>query len=123
MDTKKIYYDKEIRSAVGVFEGFMSFENFKELAIQVNELRSKNFSKKQLNNVKDMKVLTQEVQKWIKEFWFPKAQASGLKHMAFVVPENTFAKMSMEAVNSNADQIEIRYFGNLTEAKNWLAAK
>ncbi len=70
-----------------------------------------------------MKVLTQDIQKWIGEVWFPKAVSTGLKHFAFVVPKDVLASMSMKAVNSKNNSIEIKYFDNEPSAKTWLNSK
>lgn len=119
------YYDKEIRAAIGVFNGFVATEKFKEVATELHNIRKKNYSTKQLNNISDMKVLSQDVQKWLNEVWFPKAKLTGLKHFAFVIPKDIFGKMSMESSNSNDDitsGIEIKYFDSESSAKQWLSS-
>ena len=120
------FYDKETRAAVGIFTGFLTSDRFKSIADELHEIRRKNFSSKQMNDIEDMKVLTQDVQKWLNDVWFPKAKITGLKHFAFVVPKDIFGKMSMEAANKDStvtNGIEIKYFDNQSEAKSWLKSK
>jgi hypothetical protein len=120
MVQSKAFYDSETKAAIGVFEGFLSNDEFKEIAEELHEIRRKNYSSKQINNVVNMKVLSQETQDWIKNSWFPKAKLTGLKHFAFVVPKDIFGKMSMEAVNSVVNDITIQYFDDENRAKAWL---
>lgn len=120
------YYDKDTRAAIGTFSGFLTTEKFKEIAEELHDIRKKNFSSKQLNNIQDMKVLTKEVQEWLNNTWFPKAKITGLKYFAFVVPKDIFGKMSMENANKNTEitnGIEIQYFGDESTAKTWLKSK
>jgi hypothetical protein len=125
MITSGAVYDKETTCAVLSFKGFLTTQQFIDIAEQGHTLRLSNNSKKQLNDIEDMAVLTQDIQKYLKEKWFPKAVETGLKYFAFVVPKNVLGKMSMKGANTEADKtgIEIQYFDNLTEAKKWLMSK
>jgi hypothetical protein len=70
-----------------------------------------------------MKVLSKEIQDWIDVTYFPSAKESGLKHFAFIVPKNTFGKLSMEKVNADASKLyemQIEYFNDENEASRWL---
>jgi hypothetical protein len=70
-----------------------------------------------------MKILTSETQVWIDEVWFPKAIISGLKHLAFIVPDDTFGKASMDIANADVKEkygINIEYFTNEELAKQWI---
>ena len=120
MAQTKAFYDPETKAAIGIFEGFLSFDAFKEIAEELHEIRKRNHSSKQINNVVNMKVLSQETQDWIKNSWFPKAKLTGLKHFAFIVPKDIFGKMSMEAANSVVNDITIQYFDDENKAKDWL---
>ncbi len=110
---------------VAFFQGFLTTQEFVDVAEQGHTLRSQNKSNKQLNDIEDMAVLTQDIQKYLKETWFPKAIQTGLKHFAFVIPKNALGLMSMKGANKEVDKtgIEIKYFDNLPEAKKWLMSK
>lgn len=125
MITSGAVYDKETKCALLSFKGFLTTQEFIAIAEQGHTLRKSNNSKKQLNDIEDMAVLTQDIQKYLKEKWFPKAVETGLKYFAFVVPKNVLGKMSMKGANTDADKtgIEIQYFDNLSEAKKWLNSK
>lgn len=125
MVTSTAVYDKEAKCSLLSFKGFLTTQEFIDIAEQGHTLRSMNNSNKQLNDIEDMAVLTQDIQKYLKEIWFPKAVATGLKYFAFVVPKNVLGKMSMKGANAEADKtgIDIQYFDNLAAAKKWLMSK
>ena len=126
MDEKNFFFDKEINAAIGIFQGFLKAEDFKKSAEGIQKLRIDNKSNKQLNNIKDMKVLTSEIRDWLQDSWFPKASKTGLKYFAFVVPKDTVGHLSMNNANKKAESeydIEIKYFENHEEARQWLLTK
>lgn len=126
MSKTKCYFDNELSAVVLEINGFIAYDDFKLVASETHQLRRKHFVKTQLNNIKNMKVLTGEIQNWIDSDWFPEAKRTGLKHFAFVVPEDTFGKVSMETVNKNASEkygMEIEYFCDEKNAKEWLGSK
>lgn len=119
-------YDVSTNAAIGTFIGFLSPDEFKTIANQLLNILEKKMIKKQLNDIKQMKVLKPEVQEWLNTVWFPKVQKIGLRYFAFVVPDDIFGKMSMDGANKNASKvfdIEILYFNTLDNAKNWLISK
>ncbi|KAB2872429.1 MAG: hypothetical protein OIN84_08445 [Candidatus Methanoperedens sp.] len=124
--TTNAVYDSRTNAAIGTFVGFLTPEEFKTVANQLLSILETKRLKKQLNDIKQMKVLKPEVQEWLNTDWFPRAQKIGLKYFAFVVPDDIFGKMSMDGANKNAQNafgIEIQYFNNVDAAKNWLISK
>lgn len=119
-------YDQSTNAAIGTFIGFLSPDEFKLVANQLLNILETKKIKKQLNDIKQMKVLKPEVQEWLNTEWFPKAQKIGLRYFAFVVPDDIFGKMSMDGANKNASKvfdIEIQYFNTVENAKKWLISK
>ena len=126
MKESKSYFSSELNTVVCEIEGFLNTEKFMEFGLESNELLKKHSVYKQLNNIKNMKVLTKNIQDWIDEVWFPKAKISGLKYLAFVVPNDTFGKVSMNTVNADATTkfgIGIEYFTDEEQAKQWLVSQ
>jgi len=124
--TTNAVYDSRTNAAIGTFVGFLTPEEFKTVANQLLSILETKRLKKQLNDIKQMKVLKPEVQEWLNTDWIPRAQKIGLKYFAFVVPDDIFGKMSMDGANKNAQNafgIEIQYFNNVDAAKNWLISK
>ncbi len=126
MKETEIYFSEELNAVVCEFNGFLKTEKFIELGLETNNLLVKHSAQKQLNNVQNMKVLTKEAHVWIDEVWYPKAKASGLKHFAFVVPNDVFGKASMDSANANIKEkhgINLEYFSDLEKAKQWLVSQ
>lgn len=126
MNESKAFYDNATGAAIGHFAGFLNPDEFKKIAEELHVIRRNYNSKKQLNNIEQMRVLTADVQKWLNDVWFPRARLGGLKYFAFVVPKDVFGKMSMENANKDTtrtDGIEIQYFQTETDAKAWLKSK
>lgn len=59
----------------------------------------------------------------IKNEWFPKVTALGLKNIAFVQPESVIAKLSMSNAHKEDGKspIAMNHFGSADEAMTWLA--
>jgi len=126
MKETNTYFSNELNAVVWEINGFLNTEKFKESALEAHDLRKKHSVKKQLNNIENMKVLTKDIQIWIDEVWFPQAKSEGLKYLAFVVPNDTFGKISMETVNADAQVkfgINIEYFTNEELAQQWLVSQ
>lgn len=126
MSVSKAYFDAATGAAIGEFYGFLKPDEFKDIANQLIKLLTDNRLKKQINNIKEMKVLPQETQNWLNTNWFPRAQTAGLKYFAFVVPDDVFGKMSMDGANREAEErfaMEIKYFKDMPSAKAWIKAK
>ncbi|NOQ24912.1 MAG: hypothetical protein GQ564_06065 [Bacteroidales bacterium] len=126
MKESKTYFNEELKIVICEINGFLNTEKFKESGSKSNELLKKYSVCKQLNNIQNMKVLTMEIQAWVDEVWFPKAKISGLKHFAFVVPNDTFGKVSMDTVNADAKAkygINVEYFTDEEVAKQWLISQ
>ena len=126
MKNTETLYDSSLQVVVWQIEGFVSFEDFKIAGSQTHDLRKKHKANKQLNNIKSMKVLSKDIQDYIDGVYFKEAKESGLKYFAFVVPENTFGRLSMDAVNMEASEkygMEIEYFDSEKLALSWLSSK
>ena len=126
MEEIKTYFSNELKAVVMEINGFVTTEKFKEVALETHNLRKKHFVKKQLNNIRNMKILTKEIQLWLNDVWFPAAKSNGLEHFAFVVPNSPFGELSMKEANKEAKKkygINIEYFTNEESAKQWLISK
>lgn len=126
MKESGVYFNTEIQAVVVTYSGFLTTEQFKEIAEELQKLRVKNHSTKQLSNIEEMGVLTPEIQNWLHDVWFPKAKSAGLKHLAFVVPKSVFGKWSMNAITKDdrlVHGLDIQYFSSLEEARSWLKLK
>jgi hypothetical protein len=120
---KTYFFDPGLSSVVTIYSGFLKHDAFKEICLGALETAQTHQLSKILVDTSHLKVMLKESQQWIEDVWFPRAKQIGIKHMAFLVPEDIFGRMSMEATNKKEEQegdIDIRYFDNAAEAKLWL---
>ncbi len=115
--------DPSIRTVVAILEGFIPFPEHKKSGETILELSERNNLSKIIIDTSAMNVMQQETQKWIEEVWFPRANRSGIRFMAFITPQNLFGKSSTTKVNQRSGNIEIAYFESMTKARAWISGK
>ena len=107
-----ITYDASKRIMVAEFTGFMNSKRFREfmqagLAALKEKLHSGNVM--WLADTRNHKVIRREDTDWVAQSWTPEAVKAGLTHIAFVLPKDAFAEMSV-----NNYQQKVQVVGNLT---------
>ncbi|WP_066837005.1 hypothetical protein [Rufibacter ruber] len=118
--------DREIQAVAAVFNGFLKHQEFKAIAERSLLLVQESGYRKILVDTSQAKVIQLKSQHWIDREWFPRAEAAGVTHLAFLTPEDFFGKMSIEATNKLAQQksrIVIAYFTAAEDARRWLQAQ
>jgi hypothetical protein len=121
-------YDSSVPCITCSFNGFMSSEQFRKL---LNAGLDHLIEKKQIHD----KILwladtTRHVVQpdkdtlWVAEDWNPRALKGGIRHVAFVLPENVFGNASVKRYadhnnNKPQDQMEVQMFGDIKSAKDW----
>jgi hypothetical protein len=76
-----------------------------------------------ISNTQNSKVVSQPDADWVVGYANPILIGHGLRKMAFIVPENVFARRSVDRfLDETRDQsLTIRYFDDLDKARAWLA--
>lgn len=123
MNQEKVYFNEDYKVCIACFEGFLTLEEFKSITLEVNVLRKSKSSDIQLAIVKDMKVMSVEIQAWIKSDLVPMSIKDGLKYLGFVVPKSAIAHMSMKSVSKEVEEkssLNIQYFSSEKEAFSWV---
>ena len=120
---EKATTDTALKAAMASFKGFLEFEEHKALGNEVLSLAINNGYSKLIIDTSELKVIRQETQKWIETDWFPRANQSGIKFMAFVIPTDVLGKMSTTRVNEKAGNIEIQHVDSIDKAKQWIKTK
>jgi hypothetical protein len=121
MESAKV--DIACKATTASFKGFLEFEDHKKLGNAVLDLAIKNGYSKMIIDTSELKVIRQDTQKWIETDWFPRANSSGIKYMAFIVPTDVLGKMSTTRVNEKSGNIEIQHVDSMAKAKTWLISK
>lgn len=122
----KVIYDESLNTVHGTYKGFLDENEFKTIAETVVKAIRENKTPTLIVDLTQFEVMKKENQEYIENEWFHKATEAGLKYCAFIVPESTFGKASMEKVNKEAkrsDNIYIQYFNNDQDAEKWILAE
>jgi SpoIIAA-like len=71
---------------------------------------------------REMNAIKQSDLRWITEVWLPRALAAGLRVAAIVMPTSDTAMKNVDDMAKAAeDEIEVRYFSSVENAREWLA--
>ena len=122
-----LVYDSSVHCVTATFDGFMTSEQFRDFLNKgLNHLIEK---KKVHDKILWLADTTKHVvqpdkdTQWVADSWNPRAIEGGIRHVAFVLPENVFGGMSVKKYAENSekkgDSIEVQMFGNVESAKAW----
>lgn len=103
------------------FKGFINYDELVEVIAYEFEMIRHYKIKKCLVNLREISVYPDGGQEYIKEVWFPQVIKDGMRIAAFVVPDDTFGKMSMqEAHNYPQSNLLMKHFNDEEQALAWL---
>lgn len=118
-----VYYDANLNATVDQWHGdFQTRENFRAALEEVLTNIKFNESKKWLADLSLMANGFEESREWIARNVVPRALALGLRFEALVLPYNIFAMLSVQETLVMIESLEIRIFGDVEAAKEWLLA-
>ena len=120
-------YDKSVPCVTATFKGFMSseqFRNFLNKGLDVMAEKVKEHGKiLWLADTSKHVIQPDSDTKWVADDWNPRALKAGIRHVAFVLPENVFGNASVKRYSDNNekkdDKMVVRMFGDLQSAKKW----
>ena len=117
-----ISWDDSCQSLVTEWKGgFVNKEKYIEGMNAALKLFVELKCKKVLSNTKEAGVLGVDTQKWVKEDFFPRFIAAGVRYFATVVPSDSLAQMSIKALSSTAQGgLKTNSFDNVEAAQKWL---
>ncbi len=116
-----VVYDKELHAFHVTFFNFVPHPEFIKTVEVEYEMVAHYKLKKALIDLRQIKVYAEGNDEYIKTTWFPKMIDLGLKKVAFIVPQDIFAKMTMQKAHDTKKlPIEMNHFQSIEEAKNWL---
>ncbi|WP_020529595.1 hypothetical protein [Flexithrix dorotheae] len=107
----------------------MTEYDYKEALITILDIIEKNEVKYWIGDTRNFAyAIVPELQTWTAEEFNPKLIEYGLKRMALLVPEEFVASLGIEQTveemeaDHNEAQFITRYFDNLDDAQQWIAA-
>lgn len=122
-----IEYDENTPAIVCSFIGFMpsaTFRNFLDMGLKFLIEKKQGRDILWLSDTKKHQVQGEDDIKWVTENWNPRAHKAGVRHVAFVLPDNIFGESSVNNYKKNTaekdkDKIQVAMFDSLENAKNW----
>jgi hypothetical protein len=120
-------YDASVPCITATFNGFMSseqFRNFLNKGLQYLIEKKKEHGRiLWLADTSKHVVQPDSDTKWVADDWNPRALKAGIRHVAFVLPENVFGNASVKKYADNNDKKDekmvVQMFGDMNTAKEW----
>lgn len=121
-----ITFDADTPAVIATFTNFMNSEQFQTfmktgLIHLENKLKS-NENVLWLADTSGHKIQPRSDTEWVATIWTPKAVRAGLTHIAFVMPKDVFAQLSIENYAKDATHqkgVTIKMFDDIEKAKHW----
>jgi hypothetical protein len=120
-DFATVAFDESMEAVVATVHDYAEGETFRAYMDSIIDGLEDTGTSKLLADTTDMGPLDQDDQVWSVQDWAPRAEAAGLEHIAFVMPESVIANLSVENVMDMVeDGINRNYFDDPVEARQWL---
>lgn len=118
-------YDPSVPCLRGAIDGFMVSENFRMYMDRGLELfKEKSMQHSKLGWLADTSkalAFVPEDTEWLANDWNVRALDAGIRYVAFVMPKEIFAEMSVNEYSDIAPGgMIVRHFSDLEMAKTWL---
>lgn len=104
------------------WNGFIPSAAFRTLADEIIKAVEKIKVTKILSDNTDWKIISPNDYSWAAAHWFPKAEASGVTHLATILSKDAFNRLAERTVQQMTDvrNMQIKSFEKFAEAETWL---
>lgn len=127
-DFVEIDYDSSVPCLIATNLKFMLSNEFRshlEFALVFMEEKINETGKRMmwLVDTRLSPVFVDEDTSWTAEDWTPRALAAGVTHVAFILTQNEWALMSIDAYNEQGSKagMKVAYFADIDSAKKWFS--
>jgi hypothetical protein len=119
----RIEVDKNQDLMVQTWKGNVSSEEYREGVLKVLEIFREQKVSKVISDTKEQANVKKEDVDF-EEKLVPEFIKSGMKCYAFVIPTNSFAKLSVERFKKESEsKLPLQYFDDVEKAREWLRRK
>lgn len=128
-DYVQLHYDSSVPCVTATLLRFMTHEEYKtHLNVGLEFMKEKVKTTGRMMWMPDMRLsqaFTEDDNTWCLVDWTPRALAAGIRHVAFICPENVWAQSSIDDYSdackedTKKQQMRIGYFKTENEAKEW----
>ncbi|PIB34832.1 hypothetical protein BFP72_05145 [Reichenbachiella sp. 5M10] len=122
----KVFWNPEDRVLTSQWSGFCSFAEIKAVGERILDAVIFEQVEKVLYDAREIEVLDDESQKYISGTFTKDMISSGVKFSATVLPDDVFAKFSIDGIHQKLAHQRIsnfEYFQSLSHAFLWLKEK
>jgi hypothetical protein len=118
----RIHFDVNNKILIAKWNGRLQLDEVKRGCSLMRDFIAENAITKHMSNHTHLKMLSEEVQKYLAEEWFPEVYALGLRKVGVIVTEDLFAQTTVLNVNMKAQQEElaIHTFYKVSDCLEWL---
>lgn len=118
-------YDEERKCLIQRWKGFSGSDNFRAtINASIDFFKSNSEVTGLISDTREHKVVKPQDAEWAAKHANPILAKHGMRKMAFIVPQNVFAQISVDHFSKNStDQLALKHFSNLEDALNWIAEK
>ncbi len=119
-----VRWDSSARCVVVEWKAWTDSAAFRAAYDVILDAIRENRGSRLLIDLRKARVLADEDQKWIVEDWGPRSVQAGVRRRAIVAPERTLPRMISDSVRRRVPVglLEVRAFGTLDEAFDWLSS-
>ena len=133
--TKKLYEDdlvivslnQDTNAIEYAWKTFVKFDDYTKILEKIYQFTRENGCKKNLIDMREMKVIPNDVQMWVVKNWLPKMIEIGMDTVALVNTKSMIAKMSLKTLEQRVPLKEgdftNAFFDDIEEARKWLTTK
>ncbi len=118
-----IEYDPALKCVIQTWKGFAGSENFRASIMKTIDVFAQHEANSIISNTQNSKVVSQPDADWVASYANPILISHGFRKMAFIVPENVFARRSVDRFldETKGQAVAIRYFDDVDKAKAWVS--
>ena len=116
-----------LADANAVFSNWLtppSSQEFREGMLAIIDAMQEHKTGKVISDTCNIGAIDPIDQEWTLAEWTPKAIGAGYRGIAIVISSDIFAQISVEDIMNNAEDVQLlKYFDNVDEAREWMAAQ
>lgn len=117
-----IYFDSDIEIVVMQWNGYATSSQFRKGTELMLKTLVENICKKVLADIRNMVLIAMDDQRWLEDYFLPKAINAGFSEIAIIKPTSYFNKVAVETVSYKMDKEKLRidFFDSEDEATQWI---
>lgn len=119
-----LVYDSANKCLIQQWRGYSGTENFRAaIYATIDFFKSNNEVTGLISDTREHKVVKPVDAQWAAKHANPILVRNGMRRMAFIVPHNVFAQLSVDHFSKNStEQLTLQHFNNMEDALAWISS-